>query len=139
MQSSHHITSSKSVSFKPFVPILRRPKYRPNANSLPSDETVKTLYETLNDKANEDYKNYVRSTLAEWKPVKKYASAITHIKNPELELLFTFYRRYVPPLEEYEKQVLRTKLTYFFDNSKTDEEQRFYHSLLEYYDMIEEL
>ena len=139
MKSNNLITPMQRTSFKPFVHILRRPNYRPNVNSLPNDDAVRTLYETLNDKANEDYKNYVKSTLAEWKPVKKYASAIAGITNPELELLFTFYRRYVPPLEEYEKQVIRPKLVYFFDNSKSDDERRFYHSLLEYYDLIEEV
>ena len=138
MQSKNIIVPKFS---KPFLPILRRPVYRnpcPNVNSLPDDNEVKTLYEGLNNKANEEYKSYVKSTLSQWKPVKEYANTIASLKNPELELLFTFYRRYVPPLESFQKTVLCNKLLYFLTNSKTDEERRFYHSILDYYGLIEE-
>lgn len=142
MKSNHNITPVHYKTYKPFVAILRRPSYRtlsPNVNSLPNDDNMKTLYETLNDKANEDYKNYVKSTLVQWKPVKKYASILSSRTNQELELLFMFYRRYVPPLESFEKPFIRAKLMNFFNNSTTDEERRFYHSLLDYYELIEDM
>lgn len=128
-------------STKPFLPILRRPIYRKpilNVNSVTDNNDINTLYEALNNKANEDYKNYVKNTLFQWKPVKKYVNIIESLQNSELELLFAFYRRYVPPLENFEKNVIRNKLLCFLVKAKTDEERRFYHSILDYYDLIED-
>uniref|UniRef100_A0A6C0CRP3 Uncharacterized protein n=1 Tax=viral metagenome TaxID=1070528 RepID=A0A6C0CRP3_9ZZZZ len=138
MQSKYFIAPP---STKLILPILRRPVYRkpfPNVYSISKDNNIKTLYETLNNKEDEDYKNYVKSTLSQWKPMKRYTSKIAYLKNPELELLFTLYRHYVPPLESFEKIVIRNKLLYFLTNSKTDEDCHFYHSILDYYDLIED-
>lgn len=128
-------------ALKPFVPILRRPIYRKtivNVSSLPNDEDVKNLFDTLNNKANEEYKDYVRNTLSIWKPTKKYVSTIMTLPNRNLEMLFQMYRRYVPPLEDFEKLLIRRQLLNDFEKSKTDEERRFYHSILDYYDLIED-
>ena len=128
-------------SLKPFVPILRRPIYRKtiiNVSSLPNDEDVKNLFDTLNNKANEDYKDYIRNTLSTWKPTKKYVSTIMALPNRNLEMIFHMYRRYVPPLQDFEKLLIRRQLLNDFEKSKTDEERRFYHSILDYYDLIED-
>ena len=128
-------------SLKPFVPILRRPIYRKtiiNVSSLPNDEDVKNLFDTLNNKANEDYKDYIRNTLSTWKPTKKYVSTIMALSNRNLEMIFHMYRRYVPPLQDFEKLLIRRQLLTDFEKAKTDEERRFYHSILDYYDLIED-
>lgn len=128
--------------------MLRRPnphRIRPNVNSntstndLPSDNDIKSLFDTLNNQANIDYKNYIRTTLSQWKPIKKYATSIATLNNRELELLFVIYRRYVPPLENFEKLLIRPQLLNFFNQSKTDDERRFYHSILDYYNLIEDI
>lgn len=129
-------------STKPFLPILRRPIYRKslyNVNSLSDNNDINTLYEALNNKEYEDYKNYVKSTLSQWKPTKKYTTTIAALKYIELEQIFTMYRRYVPPLQDFEKPHIRYQLLIGFEKAKTDEERRFYHSILDYYDLIEDL
>ena len=143
---SKRLTTSSSGSFKPFVPILRRPKphcvhlsVNSSSNDLPNDNDIKSLFDTLNNQANADYKNYIRTTLSQWKPIKKYANTIPSLKNKELELLFAIYRRYVPPLENFEKLLIRPQLLHFFNQAKTDDERRFYHSILDYYDLIEDI
>jgi len=138
MQAKRVITPP---STKPFLPILRRPIYRKplyNVNSLPNDNEIKSLYEALNNKETEDYKNYIRTTLSQWKPTKKYITTIASLKYLELEKIFTMYRRYVPPLQDFEKPNIRYQLLIGFEKAKTDEERRFYHSILDYYDLIEE-
>jgi hypothetical protein len=140
MQSKRNLITPSSFS-KPFLPILRRPIYRKplyNVNSLPNDNEIKSLYEALNNKETEDYKNYIRTTLSQWKPTKKYITTIASLKYLELEKIFTMYRRYVPPLQDFEKPNIRYQLLIGFEKAKTDEERRFYHSILDYYDLIEE-
>ena len=148
MLSNRLTTPSSTTSFKPILPMLRRPnphRIRPNVNSntftndLPSDNDIKSLFDTLNKQANIDYKNYIRTTLSQWKPIKKYATSIATLNNRELELLFVIYRRYVPPLENFEKLLIRPQLLHFFNQAKTDDERRFYHSILDYYELIEDI
>ena len=138
MLSKRVVTPS---SLKPFLPILRRPIYRKtisNVSSLPNDEDVKNLFDTLNNKANEEYKDYIRNTLSTWKPTKKYVSTIMALSNRNLEMIFHMYRRYVPPLQDFEKLLIRRQLLTDFEKANTDEERRFYHSILDYYDLIED-
>lgn len=137
MQSKRIIVPNFS---KTYLYVLRRPVYiKPshNMNSLPDNNEIKSLYESLNNKASEEYKSYIKSTLSQWKPTKKYASTIASLNNLELELIFMFYRHYAPPLQNFEKTIIRDKLLYFLTNASTNEEFRFYHSIMDYYDLIE--